>query len=120
MRRLAAGASVVAALFCCRVAYGDSIQDLLQRCNSQQNSPNWLYCLGQVGGVGDVMAVNGSLISEYGGKKGDLAIISICAPGNYGARAQAFKNWAQKHPEMWDQPGAAGAMIALHETWPCR
>jgi Rap1a immunity proteins len=37
-----------------------------------------------------------------------------------GAAAQAFKNWAQKHPEYWSQVRYLGVLLALQETWPCK
>lgn len=66
------------------------------------------------------MAMNGLLLSKYGERTENLLKLATCGSGNYGARAQVFRNWAQKHPELWQEPGAAGAMIALQEAWPCR
>jgi hypothetical protein len=46
----------------------------------------------------------------------------ICWTGQtieYSASVQAFKNWAEKHPEAWGVVRYAGVMWALRETWPC-
>jgi hypothetical protein len=34
--------------------------------------------------------------------------------------AQAFINWAEKHPENWTMGGADGVILALKETWLCK
>jgi Rap1a immunity proteins len=36
------------------------------------------------------------------------------------AGVQAFKNWAQKHPEAWGIVAYPGVVFALKETWPCK
>jgi hypothetical protein len=44
----------------------------------------------------------------------------ICHPGvTYGALAQVFVNWADKHPEHWGDSTVDGVITALSETWPC-
>jgi len=32
---------------------------------------------------------------------------------------QAFKNWAEKNPQYWNEDEAVGAIVALSDTWPC-
>jgi len=102
---------------------GDSVQALFLRCNAEQGSPAWLYCLGEVGGMGEVMMANGVMISEFHERTEHLATFAYCAGKttvNYGVRLQVFKNWAQGHPELWQEPEVVGVATALREAWPCR
>ena len=57
-----------------------------------------------------------------GASKSTRAMLGICTntPVSYGAAEQAFKNWAQKHPEKWNVDMMYGAMWALQEVWPCK
>jgi hypothetical protein len=99
----------------------DNVAALLQQCNAEYASTDWFYCVGKVGGISDVMDLNGLLYSS--GKGGtNLSPLSTC-PNKptlpYGARLQAFKNWAQIHPERWGDQDFIGVMTALREVWPC-
>jgi len=93
-----------------------TIQGLLQECRGLSGlhpdlDPNATYCLGYVGGIGDYL--KGMGLSGTNPKQ------SICGDISYGAAAQAFTNWAQKHPERWSENRLIGVVLALRETWPC-
>jgi len=36
------------------------------------------------------------------------------------AMVQAFKNFAEKHPESWGMEAVTGVAMALRTTWLCR
>jgi Rap1a immunity proteins len=97
------------------------VQGLLQKC-TVEGSKDWNYCIGYVGGIGTVMLLNGSL-TDFGFAKPPLEM-SICRTERFtataGAMVQAFRNWAEKHPESWGAEGHIGVMNALRETWPCK
>jgi len=92
-----------------RAAGAPNVQELLRRC--AQGSEWELYCIGYVSGIGTLMLMNGSL-TDFG----------ICSAGTIpcGAMEQAFRNWAEKHPEKWGAEAHMGVMLALRETWPCK
>jgi hypothetical protein len=97
---------------------GATVQRLLDMCNTPVGSPLEAYCLGFVGGMGNVMLMNGHSLRSL---KPSSAALSLCAKDiTYGAEIQAFKNWAQAHPENWQMPDQAGVVIALRELWPCK
>lgn len=41
----------------------------------------------------------------------------MCGDTTLGAMAQAFTNWAEKHPENWGIARILGVISALQETW---
>jgi hypothetical protein len=41
---------------------------------------------------------------------------AMCGDPTRGASVQAFINWAEKHPELWEQPNVDGVILALKET----
>ncbi|MBZ9678284.1 hypothetical protein LB513_21290 [Mesorhizobium sp. ES1-1] len=96
------------------------VQALLSDCSSERNSRPRLYCVAYVGGVADLMAVNGSIAKETG-LPIPLKMASTCftTPPTYGAYVRAFVNWAQTHPEHWQVSRTFGVMQALSTTWPC-
>jgi hypothetical protein len=100
----------------------DNVQKLLQECNADISSPDFFHCAGYVGGVADMMFYNGLLITKYNANLNTLSHVAAC-PGNpyptYGADIQAFRNWAQKHPEKWAEQTSVGVISALREAWPC-
>src|SRR6516164_6595024 len=80
-----------------------TVQRLLYQCQSTSGE----FCLGYVGGVGDLMELNDFLRLGNPGFKG----ASMCTGGltpTYEARVQAFENWAQAHPESWSEPALNG------------
>jgi hypothetical protein len=42
----------------------DNVAALLQQCNAEYASTDWFYCVGKVGGISDVMDLNGLLYSS--------------------------------------------------------
>ncbi|WP_363238289.1 Rap1a/Tai family immunity protein [Mesorhizobium sp.] len=88
------------------------VQSLLAQC--KPNNGGWSYCLGYVGGVADMMAMNGVLSPR--------PALSICVGQTiptYGAYQQAFINWAEAHPEKWQSHQGFGVIESLRATWPC-
>lgn len=117
-------AAVIGAASYSSNAYSDeSIQTLLQECNNQDDVSDQLHCVGYVGGVSDMMNVNGLLITQYHEGSANLVKFAIC-PGKptptYGVKLQVFKNWGQRHPERWGEQDFVGVIAALREAWPCR
>jgi hypothetical protein len=100
----------------------NKVQALLTDCLSALNSQPRRYCVAYVGGVADLMAANGSILTGTGLDSAPLKMISTClaSPPTYGAYAKAFVNWAQAHPEHWQAPRTFGVAQALSTTWPCR
>ena len=90
-----------------------SIQYLYEACTAA-DSHMQLYCIGYISATMDAMTVLGT----YGPAAHAFGICSE-AVVSYGAGIQAFKNWAQKHPEAWGAPRYVGVSLALRETWPC-
>jgi len=75
------------------------------------------YCYGYLDGIIAMMAG----IGEMGSGPVYLAAC-LSPPGSLpstGALEQAFKGWAEKHPEARSNPELTGVVAALHETWPC-
>ena len=108
--------------FRCKAAETITVETLLIYCNDREESGNWSNCLGYVSGIGDMMNVNRQLVGSAGLEaKQALAPMSICGGTNltYGAWVQAFRNWAKKHPEQWNDPASLGVASALRELWPC-
>jgi hypothetical protein len=108
-----------------------TIQALYMACEEMENAPGaTTLCVGFVMGVGHMMAMNGRTI-EWGVRDGvsphaSLFSTSICDPANPGgspsgfSMIRAFQNWAEDHPERWQDPALWGVIIGLQETWPCQ
>jgi len=89
-------------------------------CNSPMGSPGTIYCAAYISGVGGVIETNGIALSRFTPRDANvLKTISACGDTTVGASVQAFKNWAQAHPELWTQDAPSGVMMALRQTWPC-
>lgn len=97
-----------------------TVQELYESCTASQHSYTTLSllskCRGYINGVADMMVLVGT--------EGDATMrkyFGICPRDTItrGSLIQAFKNWAEKHPEMWGKPNLLGVMMALHETWEC-
>ena len=89
-----------------------SIQSLYEACTGA-DSYQQMYCVGYISATMDTMTVLGTY--------GPAQAFGICPKVfvSYGAGVQAFKNWAQKHPDAWGAPRYLGVSLALKETWPC-
>jgi Rap1a immunity proteins len=100
-------------------ADGD-VQKLVQECGANNPSYDLFYCLGRVGGISDVMGLNGIAMRKQ--PSFEILQLSICSnrPPSYGARVQAFTNWARAHPERWGDQDFVGVIVAPRETWPCK
>ena len=98
-----------------------TVQDLLQMCNSPEGSQDFVYCVGYIGGLGDTLAMNGATLPSLPQRDANLIRgISICGNISLEAAIQAFKNWAQAHPERWTEPAPPEVALALVQSWPCR
>ena len=123
MRQLGLGMLLAFSILAPGVARADdySVQKFLEMCNEPDGSPDKSLYLGYVSGVSDVMYVNGLALRSLRPSSAAAINLSLCAKDiTYGAALQAFKNWAQAHPENWQMDHEAGVVIALRELWPCK
>lgn len=90
-----------------------SIESLYEQCN-ETDLYKQTFCAAYIAGVAEILG-------RVGLDKSARPLSGICWKGDvsYSAMVQAFKNWAQKHPEAWGMPRYGGVMWALKETWPC-
>jgi hypothetical protein len=90
-----------------------SIQRLYAICSSTDKGDT-LYCFGYITAMVESMTAVGKepLTREYG----------ICprAPVSVTASVEAFRNWAQRHPQQGTLIRYSGVAWALQEKWPCR
>ena len=111
MRRLFA--ALVAAGFSLGVSpavgQGHTVQTLRGWCKQPQDTYDFAICLGYVTGTADTLV-------EIGASNK----LGMCGRPTYGVAIQAFLNWADSHPEYWDRDKSFGAIVALHEKWPCK
>lgn len=89
------------------------VGDLYRFCKAENDAPERLLCLGYISGMGDTMQVMALLPA-------DIKDFAMCGEASYKAMVQAFVNWAEKHPERWEDPRGSGVMSALKELWPCK
>ena len=89
-----------------------SVQALYTQCTASDTHQQ-MYCAGFFAATVDSMMVLGSDVSTQ-----PLGICSKTAITT-GAAVQAFKNWAQKHPEAWGLLRFIGVTWAMQEVWPC-
>jgi hypothetical protein len=120
---LSLAVAMIGGLFPSAVAAAeDNVQKLLQECSAENPSYDLFHCIGYVNGIGDMMGLIGLLITKSNERTPNLGRFAFC-PGKpaptYGARLQAFKNWAQSHPEKWGDQAFVGVITALREVWPC-
>jgi hypothetical protein len=99
-----------------------NVQELLQDCQQPIVDIRHFFCLGIVQGVSDTMMTNAGglkmMPKDLARFEANFAFCPDPLP-NYGARVQAYKDWATEHPEKWTQPMVIGVMLAMHATWPC-
>ena len=110
--------ATVVALTLSRIALAAGKQDvqaLYYMCKKTGTTEYWI-CAGFVGGVADLMG-----LFPVGPRDREPALkaFSMCASPSHGAMVQAFINWAETHPEQWDQPQVNGVVQALRSQWPC-
>ena len=89
-----------------------SVQALYTKCTASDNYQQ-MFCAGFFTATVDNMMVLGAEVSTQ-----PLGICSKTAI-TVGAAVQAFKNWAQKHPEAWGLTRFVGVTWAMQEVWPC-
>jgi hypothetical protein len=92
-----------------------TVQDMYEACTAPPASTDAAICTGYVSGVGDAMQFIGVKANQHS----ELRDYAICEQPSYGAMVQAFKNWADKHPQQWGANKIVGVMLALQENWGC-
>jgi hypothetical protein len=99
----------------------DNTGGLLEMCKAPSGSSKQIYCIGYIRGVAEVMmSLDMRSVPTLGEEtKVTFSKVAICGRIQVGAGVQAFKNWAEKHPEKWSTSQTYGVMTALHELWPC-
>ena len=89
-----------------------TVQDLLRSC--KQDGNDWfMYCAGMANGVIGTFI----MVARTDGKG------SVCFPSpgiTNGQIIQAFINWAEKNPTLWQWPGVSGMVLSTAKTWPCK
>lgn len=95
---------------------GTSIEALYRDCNAKESSPAWAFCAGYIAAQAESMIVLGQA-GESEKPFGICPAPGISVSGR--AAIQAFKNWAEKHPERWGQVRHLGVAFALGDDWPC-
>ena len=95
-----------------------TVQSLLNECTSNNNTIKGI-CVGYVSAVMDVMEIVGA--AGISRKDDAMQPFGMCNKEfvSHGAAIQAFTNWAESHPEQWNQRMDVGVMSALRELWPC-
>lgn len=100
-----------------------NVRALYSLCKSDSGSQGETFCRGYIEGIGQFMAINAEhLQKENGGWQRGTSLCSKPVGGwpSGGAMKDAFTRWAANHPENWPLGAAAGAVLALRETWPCQ
>lgn len=95
-----------------------SVQALFEVCKGSSDAfteAGRALCLGYISGVADMM----SITAEHGPAGAFRQQFGVCGSAKHRAAVQAFKNWADKHPEAGAKPNWYGVTQALSELWPC-
>jgi ABC-type sugar transport system substrate-binding protein len=95
-----------------------TVQQVYQDCKDPGNQ---LLCVGVISGVTSMMRLIASLSNRAETAEDRQLMLGLAACGDWTdtTAVQAFKNWAEKHPEHSDLDGRFGVMVAMTETWPC-
>jgi hypothetical protein len=93
-----------------------TVEWLYSACQAPKDSGHHMYCVAYVRGIVDTLLLNGEMLKD---DKAHRAEMGLCGTIGNTASVQAFKNWAEKHPEAWSQPMVAGVAVALQELWGC-
>jgi hypothetical protein len=90
-----------------------SVHGLYEECIAVDNQSQ-MFCAGYFNASMDSMILLGA--------DPDSQAFGICpkTPITAGAALQAFKNWAQRHPETWGYRRNIGVIWALQELWACK
>jgi hypothetical protein len=103
-----------------KAAEMDTVQKLLLECKQSEPSTDKVFCIGFIGGISDMMTINGQLLNQNGEKSLEFAMCEGNQPTAYGAKVQAFMNWADSRPQRWGEHQALGVVEALRLAWPCK
>jgi hypothetical protein len=93
-----------------------TVEWLYSACQAPKDSKHQIYCVAYVRGIVDTLLLNGEMLKADKAHRTEMAF--ICTVVN-AAALQAFKNWAEKHPEAWSQSMIAGVVVALRDLWGC-
>src|SRR6185437_4713905 len=91
------------------------VQHLYTQCKDSASQVERAICIGYISGIGAVMKANGALLKS-GGSGESARSLGLCGSPTNGAMEQAFKNWAEKSPQYWNEDEAVGAIVALSDT----
>jgi hypothetical protein len=96
-----------------------TVQQLYEDCKDQTRE---LHCVGVISGVSGMMRLIASLANRAETAEDRQLMLGLAACGDWTDQTavQAFKNWAEKHPEHRGVEGRFGVMVAISETWPCK
>jgi Rap1a immunity proteins len=104
----------------------DDVQELYKMCKVRAGvsaaPPDAVVCIGFLSGVAEMMIANGELAKTLVDDRDRRSVLKFSActkKASFGEMLQVFLKWAQKHPEMWNEPRSVGAMEAFSEKWPC-
>jgi hypothetical protein len=86
------------------------VEELYHWCKSSFGSTLQSFCLGYVGGIGDMM----HFFWEHGGAEHRFA---ICDRPSHIEMVTAFINWAERNPGEWGRDETAGVATALVEIY---
>jgi hypothetical protein len=92
-----------------------SVRALMEDCESEQ-PVNRFYCLGYVAGI-----LHGFGIRIVDESDETISEPMFC-PSEFVSANQAtqiFINWAEQHPEQWNEDNWIGVVNALGEVYPC-
>lgn len=105
--------AALTAVFICpsaRAADRD-VQTLRGWCQAAPGDGDFTRCVMYAAGISDMATMLGDIAPT--------TPFAVCAHPSYGASIQAFRNWADQHPEKWSANMGLGLLLALHEKWPC-
>jgi hypothetical protein len=97
-----------------------TVDGLSRSCLSPQVGEQ-TFCAGYVTGMADLAMLN-ALVAKQNHSSYELSAFCnqpTTASVSHAALIQAFRNWHDKHPEMWTQPAIVGVIKGLQDAWPC-
>jgi hypothetical protein len=104
----------------------DDVHELYKMCKVRAGvstaPPDAVVCIGFLSGVAEMMIANAELAKTLVDDRDRRSVLKFSActkKASFGEMLQVFLKWAQKHPEMWNEPRSVGAMEAFSEKWPC-
>lgn len=118
MRRTAIGVAALMMIFGSDAGSEEvrTVQEMLQDCDAELNSPAALLCGGVVEGMAQVLIWN--CVSRVYGWEPDPGLVAGVPP-SIGAAVEAFVDRARSHPEELGEEWQLGLAAALAETFPC-